>query len=78
MEYGELTLDMVVSCQEDKSLPYHLFVVMQFHIFQGISRGGTWLATFDFPDMRGLSTASPFFIAELPLSIFGNSASLIP
>jgi hypothetical protein len=48
------------------------------HIFQGISRGGTWLATFDFPDMRGLITASPFFIAELPLSIFGNSASLIP
>jgi len=47
-------------------------------IFQGIGRGGTCLATFDHPDIRGLSTARPFFIAELPLSSGGNSASLIP
>jgi hypothetical protein len=36
------------------------------------------LATSDRSDIRGLDTARPVFVAELPLSNGGNSASLIP
>ena len=64
--------------KKEKAAPTNSLSGYAAFIFQGISRGGTWLATFDHPDMRGLSTARPFFIAELPLSLFGNSASLIP
>jgi hypothetical protein len=71
--------DMVVGCQADRGFPCPLFeVAMLFHCFQGICWGRTCVATFDRSDIRGLVTARPVFIAELPLSTGGNLVNLIP
>ena len=49
---------------------------MLFQCFHGICRGRTCVATFDHSDIRGLVTARPVFIAELPLSRCGSSETL--
>jgi len=55
-----------------------LFVVILNLYLQGIDRVRTLLATLDRSDIRGLSTARPVFIAELPLSLIGSSVNFIP
>jgi len=40
--------------------------------------GQNLLATLDRSDIRGLGTARPVFIAELPLSTSESSVNLIP
>ncbi|HET6420192.1 MAG TPA: hypothetical protein VFG19_08555, partial [Geobacteraceae bacterium] len=45
--------DMVVSCQEDKKFPVRFFKrLCSVHIFQGICRARTSVATFDHSDIR--------------------------
>jgi len=64
--------------KQNKVFPSTFEVAMLFQYFQGICRGRTCVATFDRSDIRGLFTARPVFIAELPLSSSGSSVNLIP
>ncbi|MCK4690408.1 MAG: hypothetical protein KAT20_01260, partial [Desulfuromonadales bacterium] len=56
------------------SLPNWFSAVIFNIIFQDIQRGGTYVATVDHSDIRGLGTARLVFVAELPLSSTVSSA----
>jgi len=64
--------------KEEKASLSTFKVATLFCYFQGICRGRSCVATFDRSDIRGLDTARPVFIAELPLSNGGHSENLIP
>jgi len=67
---------MVVSCQEEKSFPIP-FCGYSCYVNPGQRPERDLDATFDQPDIRGLGTARPVFVAELPLSTSGSSVILI-
>ena len=62
--------DMVESCQVGAGLP--CFFVVKLRNDSQASTGRDALATFDHSDIRGLGTARPGFVTELPLSNDGS------
>jgi hypothetical protein len=49
-----------------------------FYLYRASAGAEPWVATFDHSDIRGLDTARPVFVAELPLSSGGSSVNLSP
>ena len=70
---------MVINCQVEKGLPVHFILWLCCSLYSRAYVGSEpYVATIDQSDIRGLDTARPVFIAELPLSKAGSSVKPYP